>query len=115
MALPVFKTLGELRADLRDGLGFGAMGSQGGPNNNKMDQLLRLAQYQIYWMFDWRYLKRTFDQPTGVGQRFYALPPDLDPMQLQNMVTEEFDGLGANHVVNPDFNFNTTGLSNITI
>jgi len=109
MSLPVFKTLGELRADLRDGLGFGAMGSQSGPNNNKLDQLLRLAQYQLYWMFDWRYLVRTFDQPCGVGQRFYALPGDLDPMQLQNMVTEEFDGVGPNVVVNPDFNTNFLG------
>lgn len=109
MSLPVFKTLGELRANLRDGLGFAAMGSQGGPNVNKLDQLLQLAQYQLYWMFDWRYLLRTFDQPTGVGQRFYALPSDLDPMQLQNMVTEEFDGVGVNHVVNGEFTHNLLG------
>lgn len=111
MSLPVFKTLGEMRSDLRDGLGFGAQGSQSGAAKNMLNLLLQSAQYQLYWFFDWRYLKRTFDQPCGVGQRFYGLPADLDPMQLDNMVTEEFDGVGANHVINPDFNYNLTGYT----
>jgi len=109
MALPAFQTLGTLRANLRDRLGFAAMGSQSGPQVNHLNNILQQAQYQLYWMFDWRYLLKTFDQPTGVGQRFYGLPADLDPMQLQNMVTEELSGTGVNHVVNPDFHHNLLG------
>ena len=109
MALPAFKTLGALRANLRDRTGFAAQGSQSGPNNNLLDNILQTSQYQLYWMFDWKYLLKTFDQPTGVGQRFYGLPADLDPMQLQNMVTEEFDGTGVDHVVNGDFHHNFLG------
>lgn len=112
MSLPVFKTLGTLRANITDRLGYGNQGSNSGVIANNVNNILQMAQYQLYWMFDWRYLLKTFDQPCGVDQRFYSLPADLDPMQLQNMVTEEFSGVGANHVVNPNFDYNLTGWVN---
>lgn len=112
MSLPVFKTLGKLQADMSDRLGYGNQGANTGLIANNIVNILQMAQYQLYWMFDWRYLLRTFDQPCGVGQRFYDAPADLDPMQLQSMVTEEMDGQGADHVVNGGFSYNTLGWTN---
>jgi len=109
MSSPVFKTLGTLRDSLRSRLGYGNMGSASGALQGNLDSILQLSQYQLYWMFDWRYLLKTFDQLTGVDQRFYALPSDLDAMQVQSVVSEEMDGIGENHVVNHDFHHNLLG------
>jgi len=79
----VYRTLGELRADLSLRLGFGAAGSSG-VNSALIDSFLRGAQDQLYAQFDWRHLITYDEKVTGVGQTLYDWAEDCDP----NRVTE---------------------------
>lgn len=86
MALPTKRSLGSLRQELRDRLGFAAQGAQAGPNTATMDSFLRQAQVMLYWEFDWKYLILTTNITTNQGQSFYDWPNDVDPDRLITVV-----------------------------
>lgn len=86
MALPTKRSLGSLRQELRDRLGFAAQGTQSGPNAAIMDSFLRQAQTMLYWEFDWKYLIKTTDITSQIGQNFYDWPNDVDPDRLISVV-----------------------------
>lgn len=70
----MYRTLGELRAELLARLGMAAMGASGGANGTLIDSFLRNAQAQLYTMTDWRPLIAYNDTTTGVGQNQYDYP-----------------------------------------
>ena len=78
MALPLKKTLGELRADIQVRLGFGMAGQAGVVNSPLIDSMLRSAQEQLYVQFDWLELKGVELRSTGQNQQFYDYPPDCN-------------------------------------
>ena len=90
MAAPE-RTLGDLRDELRSRLGFGAQGSQSGPNNALLDSILRTCQVTLYWKFDWNELNTVSPDTfiTGKSQRFYAYPDNFDPKRLISFQTED--------------------------
>jgi hypothetical protein len=69
-----FRTLGELRADLQNRLGFGAAGAAAGVNAPIVDSFLYNAQVQLYAQFDWKKLTYRFDKTMGIGQTLYDYP-----------------------------------------
>jgi len=86
MALPVKRNLGSMRQEMRDRLGFAAMGAQAGPNAAIIDSFLRQAQVMLYWEWDWKYLIKTTNITTQIGQNFYDWPSDVDPDRLISVV-----------------------------
>lgn len=79
----MYRTLGELRAELAARLGFGAAGSAG-VNSALLNSFIQGAQAQLYAQFDWRHLTKYDEKVTGVGQSLYDWAPDCDP----NRITE---------------------------
>lgn len=70
----MYRTVGELRAEVLARLGMGGMGASGGANQALIDSFLRNAQSQLYWMQDWKRLTRFEDATTGAGQSEYDYP-----------------------------------------
>ena len=90
MSLPTKRSLGDMRQELRDRLGFAATGSQAGPNTSIMNSFLRNGQVQLYWQFDWPQLKKVDKTTTtNQGQVFYDWPDDIDPDRLVNVAVED--------------------------
>jgi len=90
MSLPTKRSLGDMRQELRDRLGFAATGSQAGPNTSIMNSFLRNGQVQLYWQFDWPQLKKVDKTTvTNQGQVFYDWPDDIDPDRLVNVAMED--------------------------
>lgn len=85
MALPLKRTLGELRAELQLRLGFGMSGQAGIVNSPIMDSFLRSAQVQLYEMFDWRELCAFEERLTGVDQAMYDYPPACNVERIQRV------------------------------
>ena len=48
-----YRSLGELRQELQDRLGFGSAGSSGNINRRILNSFLRDAQWQLYWQAEW--------------------------------------------------------------
>lgn len=48
-----YRTLGELRQELQDRLGYGAAGSASNINRGILNSFLRDAQWQLYWQAEW--------------------------------------------------------------
>lgn len=78
MALPLQRTLLELRADIQVRLGFGMAGQAGVVNAPLIDSMLRSAQEQLYVQFDWAHLKSVQLRTTGQNQQFYDYPADCN-------------------------------------
>lgn len=78
MALPLKRTLGEMRSDIQVRLGFGMAGQAGVVNAQLIDSMLRSGQEQLYVQFDWLELKGVELRSTGVGQQFYDYPADCN-------------------------------------
>lgn len=78
MALPLKKTLGEIRSDIQTRLGFGMAGQAGIVNSALIDSMIRSAQEQLYTQFDWAELKAVYERLTGADQQFYDYPPDCN-------------------------------------
>lgn len=74
MALPLKRTLGDLRSELQTRLGFGMSGQAGIVNSPIMDSFLRSAQEQLYWQYEWRELVKSEERLTGAGQALYDYP-----------------------------------------
>ena len=74
MALPLKRTLGELRSDIQIRLGFGMAGAAGVVNAPIVDSMLRSAQNQLYEQFDWSETRGVETRLTGQNQQFYDYP-----------------------------------------
>jgi|21_taG_2_1085346.scaffolds.fasta_scaffold03164_6 hypothetical protein len=90
MALPLKRTLGELRQELRDRLGFASTGGRSGANTSIIDSFLRNAQTQLYYQFDWKFLI-SVDKSivTNKSQTLYDWPDAVDPDRLIQVLAED--------------------------
>ena len=93
MALPVNRTLESLRLELSGRLGFAATGVGSGANLTVLNSFLRNAQWQLYWAFDWKQLKKAFDLNStstpmlGINQQFIDYPDDCNPDRILSMAS----------------------------
>lgn len=85
MALPLKKTLGQLRARLQTRLGFGQSGQAGIVNSPIMDSFLQDAQDQLYMVCDWRDLCAFEERLTGTEQQFYDYPADCNVERINSI------------------------------
>lgn len=69
-----YRTLGDLRADIQNRLGFGSAGASAGINVPIVDSFLFNAQVQLYNQFDWKRITYRADKTMGVGQSLYDYP-----------------------------------------
>jgi len=87
MALPLKKTLGEMRAELLDRLGFASQGSSAGSIISTADSYLQRAQNYLYWKYDFNELNKTYDWSTAQGQTLYDWPDDMEPRKVIELRT----------------------------
>ena len=85
MALPLYRTLGELRSDIQVRLGFGMAGQSGVVNAPLIDSMLRSAQNQLYEQFDWSNLRAVETRMTGQNQQFYDYPANCNVDRLHGL------------------------------
>jgi hypothetical protein len=85
VALPLYRTLGELRADIQVRLGFGTAGQSGVVNAPLVDSMLRSAQNQLYEQFEWSNLQSVQLRTTGQNQQFYDYPSDCNVDKIQGI------------------------------
>lgn len=69
-----FQTLGELRSQIQQRLGFGASGAVAGATAATVDSFLSNAQVQLYLAVDWKKLQHYADKTVGVGQTLIDYP-----------------------------------------
>lgn len=69
-----YRTLGELRAEMRAMLGASSAGAAAGPNGTLVDAHLRNAQTLLYWTHDWAHLRKYELKDLGVGQHLIDYP-----------------------------------------
>jgi hypothetical protein len=62
-----YRTLGELRAEMRAMIGAGAAGTASGVQATLIDTHLRNAQTLLYWSHDWAHLRKW--ELKNIGQR----------------------------------------------
>ena len=90
MALPTARNLGSLRKELKDRLGFGAIGASAGANNSLLDSMLRSAQELLYWEYTPR---STIETDSTVisqdGQNSYTWPDDVHIDRIISIVVED--------------------------
>lgn len=83
------KTLGELVSDFRDEAG---MASTVAMSQNAVEAIktkLRRTQEVLYMDWSWPFLRIQRDELLKAGERYYTLPPDLDPDRLESAVVRE--------------------------
>lgn len=85
MALPLLKTLGELRSELQIRLGFGMAGQSGVVNSPLFDSFIRSAQEQLLEQYTFLRLKAVDERLTGSLQQFYDYPEGCDADNIVNM------------------------------
>ena len=75
-----YRTLGELRQELQDRLGFGSAGSSGNINRRILASFLRDAQWQLYWQAEWPTLTNVGDFviTSGAGSVAYSPSWNMD-------------------------------------
>lgn len=86
----IWRTLGELRAELSRRLGFGAQGSSG-INAGLLDSFLHNAQKQLFASFEWRDRITFDDKEIGVDQTQADWADDCDPAFLRDVAV--YDGM----------------------
>jgi len=109
MALPLKRTLGEMRTELAARLGFGAQGAAG-VNQSLLSSFLKTAQDELYWQYEFEELRQTTEDEdatkitTGIGQILYDYPDDCEPRRIievavQNSKTWNIlhEGIDASH------------------
>lgn len=87
MALPLHRTLGELRSDIQTRIGFGMAGSAGVVNSPLIDSFLNDAQEQLYQNFDWLEKRAVLERQTGTNQQHYDYPTDCDIGHISRLST----------------------------
>lgn len=85
MALPLKRTLGDIRSNIQSRLGFGMAGQSGVVNSALIDSMVRSAQEQLYVQFDWNELKAVDERLTGSDQKFYDYPSDCNIERITGM------------------------------
>lgn len=79
-----YKTLGELRSDMRAMLGAASAGAAAGPNSTLVDTHLRNAQTLLYWTHDWAHLRRVdATKQLGVHAALVDYPTDANPDRVK--------------------------------
>jgi hypothetical protein len=78
-----YRTLGELRAEMRAMTGFAASGSAAGANATLIDTHLRNAQVVLYWTHDWAHLRSYDDLSLGASQYLVDYPADANPDRVK--------------------------------
>lgn len=68
------RTLSDLRTELRNRLGFGAVSANSAPMTAMLNSFLQAAQEDIYWNYSWDDLKAYWDLITVAGTKLYAYP-----------------------------------------
>jgi hypothetical protein len=90
MALPTARNLGSLRKELKDRLGFGAIGASAGANNALIDSFLRTAQELLYWEYTPRSIIETNSTVISQdGQNSYTWPDDVNIDKIIQIVVED--------------------------
>lgn len=69
-----YRTLGELRAEMRAMLGAASAGAAAGPNSTLVDTHLRNAQTLLYWTHDWAHLRKYEVKTLGASQYLLDYP-----------------------------------------
>lgn len=87
-----YRTLGELRSDLRTGLGYSSAGAAAGVNQELLNQFLRNAQVLLYSTHDWARLRRYSTPSLGVGQYLLDYPTGSNPDRIR-MISVNFGGV----------------------
>lgn len=85
MALPLKRTLGEIRSDIQTRLGFGMAGQAGVVNSPLIDSMINSAQTQLYEQFDWLEMRKVEERTTGASQQFYDYPADCNVERIQGI------------------------------
>lgn len=80
--MPVYRTLGELRTELRARLGMASQGAAAGNNQALLDSMLRNGQRQLYLAGAWKRLHRYEDKTLGVNQYLIDYPTAADPDRI---------------------------------
>lgn len=83
MAAPLYKTLGELRSQLRTRLGFAAAGAAAGVIQSNLDSILQEAQNLVYWTHDWARLRRYATVSLGADQYLIDYPDGCNPERVK--------------------------------
>ncbi|TAK84370.1 MAG: hypothetical protein EPO20_14885 [Betaproteobacteria bacterium] len=78
-----YRTLGELRAEMRAMLGAAASGAAAGPNSTIIDTHLRNAQTALYWTHDWAHLRRYETKTLGQHATRIDYPVTADPDRIR--------------------------------
>src|SRR5574341_1483492 len=71
-----YRTLGELRAEMRAKLGAASAGAAAGPNATLVDSHLRDAQTLLYWTHDWAHLRKYALKSLGLHEYLIDYPTD---------------------------------------
>lgn len=78
-----YRTLSNLRAELRAALGFGASGASAGPNQTLIDSALRDAQTILYNVHDWAHLRAYETLTLGAIQTLLDYPATANPDRIK--------------------------------
>jgi hypothetical protein len=78
-----YRTLGELRSEMRAMLGSGASGAAAGVNATIIDTHLRNAQTLLYWAHDWAYLRRYETKSLGSAATLIDYPTAANPDRIR--------------------------------
>lgn len=78
-----YRTLGDLRAEMRAALGFGAAGAAAGANQVLIDSLLRAAQKVLYEAHEWAHLRKYETRQTGSAATLIDYPTNANPDRIK--------------------------------
>jgi hypothetical protein len=79
----LYRTLGELRAEMRAMLGAGAAGAAAGVSATIIDTHLRNAQTLLYWTHDWAHLRKWELKTLGMTQYLIDYPTSANPDRIK--------------------------------
>jgi hypothetical protein len=77
-----YRTLETLRGIVSARLGFGSQGASLGSNAALINSFLQNAQYQLYWMQDWKKLTAYDDKSIGLDQYLVDYPDTANPERI---------------------------------
>ena len=80
-----YRTLETLRGIVTARLGFGSQGASIGAVATNVNGWLQNAQYQLYWMQDWKKLEQYSDKTLGVNQYLVDYPTNANIDRIKKM------------------------------
>ena len=87
-----YRTLQTLRGIVAARLGFASQGASVGAITTNIDGWLQNAQYQIYWMQNWKKLTDYDDKIIGVDQYLVDYPAEANPERILKMAVNTGSG-----------------------